>query len=158
MPKRARARTQTMAAELTLAELCKAFDVRSPKFSDEDLEGRAPRRHAAQYACYLYTRNGRRYRNRRPLSQPQRGLGQRGGREQREQKERISHFRFSFSCNSRHRIFPVAVLGSSATNSTTRGTLNAAMRARAHSMMSSARSRSSAPGLGTITAFTVSPR
>src|SRR5207245_40624 len=84
-------------------------------------------------------------------------LSQRRARQQSEQKQGMSHFRFSFSCSSRHRIFPVAVLGSSATNSTTRGTLNAAMWARAHSMMSSARSSPIAPGLGTITAFPVSP-
>src|SRR6266480_1779509 len=66
MPERTRARTQTMAAELTLAEPCKAFDVSQEELANsrceagERLEDRAPRRHAAQYACCLYTRNGRR--------------------------------------------------------------------------------------------------
>src|SRR5690606_26145636 len=67
-------------------------------------------------------------------------------------------FRFSCSCNSRHRILPVAVLGSASTNSTTRGTLNAAMRLRAQSMISPGLSRPFADALGTTTALTVSPR
>src|SRR5438105_5824349 len=156
MPKRARerarARTQTMAAELTLAELCKAFDVSQEALAKivgvkQTKVSKVELREDMRLST-LVTRF------------PNRGEGwaSAGVASDREQKERTSHLRFSFSCNSRHRIFPVTVLGSSATNSTTRGTLNAAMRPRAHSMMSSARRRPSAPGLGTISAFTVSPR
>ena len=43
----------------------------------------------------------------------------------------IPHFRFSSSCSLRQKTFPVAVLGSASTNSTTRGTLKAAMCSRA---------------------------
>src|ERR1044071_2839104 len=80
------------------------------------------------------------------------------GNEKRNNKQNAAHFRFSSSWSLRHRILPVAVRGSSSTNSTMRGTLNAAIFPRAHSMISWARTAPFACGFSTMTAFTVSPR
>src|ERR1700752_2564185 len=84
---------------------------------------------------------------------------QAGEQEQRQQRE--SHWRliflFSSSCSLRQRILPVAVFGSSSTNSTRRGTLNAAIFSRAQSMMSFEEVFFEVL-FRTITAFTVSPR
>src|SRR3954470_2480630 len=82
----------------------------------------------------------------------------RGDQEQSKGEKSHEVFLFSSSWSLRQKIFPVAVRGSSSTNSTIRGTLNAAILPRAQSVSSTAVTRFLASGFNTTSALTVSPR